>query len=299
MILYRIYDTVACCHQVAEEIMPDGSVKREFELQLGLDELSYSLFTSDQEASDYNGTITIKYWDDKATGQPYRFLYSNGMEILVTKYLPQPVDLSNWRAPACMDQSQNVTRMSMAPYLPNMALRRGDLDDSDQDCDSKDCLPPLMAALFEGEQDGDINPGNSSGRRLMQSSSCSPRGSCRGDSRTKFQSFDLSVVKVKVEYFVKGCGVKMVDFAVPCYAPLHCYGTCSGENPHLCQSRKSFNCGLGVRVTLGDIIPSGLAWQPLRQALNSVGTLNNGAGLKLGYSSQNNKVSTIPSAIHS
>lgn len=265
-------------------------MQRQFQLQLGLDELSYSLITGDQEATGYNGTISITYWDDKATGRPYRILYSNGIEIIVTRYLPQSVDLSNWRSPACVDQSRNVSRMSVAPYLPNMDRRRAELSDG-SDCGSEDCeeMPPHMEALLESE-DAEINMGNSTGRRLLSRwTSCSPAGSCLGDSRTRRTSFDIKAVRLTMEYYRKGCGIKSVDFATACWPPLYCYGRCSGQLPWLCQSNRSFNCALGVRATVDDLIPS--SW--LKRAIDSVGELDGGVGIELAYSSYYNRVSAL------
>uniref|UniRef100_A0A061QSG5 Uncharacterized protein n=1 Tax=Tetraselmis sp. GSL018 TaxID=582737 RepID=A0A061QSG5_9CHLO len=270
---------VTNAQKVREEVLPDGSVKREFLLELAVDELSYSLILDDLEGTGYTGTLTIRYWDDKSSGRPYRFLYSNGVEVIVTKYVAQPVDLTKWTVPTCSDQ-RNVSRMSMAPYVPNYEKRISEIQcESPDNCHAWQVNPQVLYnATVEYDSYG---MANSTRHLLYNSNQCSPRGSCYGNTRTTRRRFDLKAVSVTVEWWDGGCGLKELSFGTSCYYGVTCYGECEGELPWLCSSRNDFECNLGVRATFQDFIP----WGWLRRAINSVGDLDAGARLEIGYSS--------------
>ena len=74
--------------------MSDCSVQRQFLMEVSVDERTYALIMNDVNATGYNGSLIITYFDDKATGAPHKVLYGNGVEVVFTKFEKRSVDLS-------------------------------------------------------------------------------------------------------------------------------------------------------------------------------------------------------------
>mmetsp|Transcript_15708 Transcript_15708/g.18929 ORF Transcript_15708/g.18929 Transcript_15708/m.18929 type:complete len:813 (+) Transcript_15708:199-2637(+) len=111
----------------------DGTiyVQREFELTMEVDLITYQMITDMDDVTakaNYNGTVTIKYFDDKDTQAPKAFYLPNGVQMIVTGYVKAELDLSKVELPAaeaCLApaDSLGVSKLQVDGYGENVRGR--------------------------------------------------------------------------------------------------------------------------------------------------------------------------------
>ena len=126
------------------EVVEGGRTLRHFELDLQCDVWTYMALSDDWHPEGappgFDGFITISYWDDKETGHPARVRYSSGVEMVVTEFLPQAVDLSAWMLPVCSTDDAEISAFKVSPYAANFQARiQEDNCDPDRDGDTSVC----------------------------------------------------------------------------------------------------------------------------------------------------------------
>eukprot|EP00240_Pyramimonas_obovata_P000059 CAMPEP_0118924282 /NCGR_PEP_ID=MMETSP1169-20130426/2487_1 /TAXON_ID=36882 /ORGANISM="Pyramimonas obovata, Strain CCMP722" /LENGTH=1351 /DNA_ID=CAMNT_0006865379 /DNA_START=110 /DNA_END=4165 /DNA_ORIENTATION=+ len=116
---------ISSAEKVEEETLPDGTIERHFLIQLYVDEMTYISLVGDSSASAYNGTLGIHYYDNKANAFPRKVVYSNGIEMVFTSYVPNPsLDLTSWELPICFSNDTEVPMLSRGPYVVNTKRRK-------------------------------------------------------------------------------------------------------------------------------------------------------------------------------
>lgn len=83
----------------------DGTIyqQREFELTMEVDLITYQMITDMDDVTakaNYNGTVTIQYFDDKDTQAPKAFYLPNGVQMIVTGFVKAELDLSQVELPS-------------------------------------------------------------------------------------------------------------------------------------------------------------------------------------------------------
>eukprot|EP00854_Cymbomonas_tetramitiformis_P027319 gene27319-33652_t len=284
--------------KISETTLDDGSIERQFEMDVAMDIISYIFLMDDAEATGYDGTVTITYFDDKSTGHPKKILYDTGLELIINKYDPTPVDLSGWELPLCETDayaSAKVSKLELAPYAANYQRRREENCTKNEfdDCIyaprtnltiegvNRHLLSPLESAdLFEALLEdfrgaGEVHylNGYDSGavRHLTDYATCSDTCpscddtwsseccSCDCDQTTRQSSFGLGPFgALGIKRWDAGCGVHSAWLDVSCGSALTCYGKCYGETPLLVGGDWGFTCGVGVKFDLLGKLPTWL-----------------------------------------